>query len=80
MDECFIIDLSEYPELLTPSDLVKLGLYTSTDAAYLARVRGLSPDFIQRKGIKGQKGKIFYTKKNILDFLKKHFCDGSIKK
>lgn len=57
------ITLEEYPEFLSSVHLVKLGIYNSIDAAYLARVRSNSPAFIKMKH------KILYPKKAVIDFL-----------
>lgn len=71
MDE-FIKDLTkDMPPFLTPHDLVSLGLYPSVDAAYLARARGYSPDYIKN----GRK--ILYPKSTIIEFLKKRMRSGS---
>lgn len=59
------------PDLLATQDLVSLGLYPSTDAAYLARIRGKSPDFLKI----GRK--VLYPKASVMDFLKKCLCSGA---
>ncbi len=63
-------DLKDLPILLQSSDLVKMGLYASVDAAYLARVRGCSPAFMKLKG------KILYSKSAVIDFLLKRIKDN----
>jgi hypothetical protein len=55
--------LNKYPEFLTPTDLVKLGLYPSTDASYLARARGEGPEFIKLKR------KVLYSKEAVMKWV-----------
>lgn len=60
------------PELLSSHHLVDLGLYTSINAAYLARLRCDSPDFLKLKG------KILYPKNNVIEFLEARMKKGSL--
>lgn len=62
------------PELLSSQHLVELGLYASIDAAYLARLRSNSPDYLKLKG------KILYPKSNVLEFLEARMRQGSTTK
>jgi len=55
--------LKDYPLFMTPLDLVEAGLYISTDAAYLARMRGHGPSFVKLKH------KVLYPKTAIIKFL-----------
>ncbi len=64
--------LKDYPELMKSSDLVALGLYRNTDAAYIARIRGNSPDYIKIGGI------IKYPKSSVIKFMKERFISGSV--
>ena len=57
------IRVSDLPEFLTSADLIRLGLYTSTDACYFARKTGNSPDFIQIKR------KVLYPRDGVIKFL-----------
>lgn len=51
------------PEFLNSQHLVELGLYSSVDAAYLARVRGHSPHFLKLKR------KVLYPKSSVIEFI-----------
>jgi hypothetical protein len=51
------------PDFLRPEDLISLGLYTTSDAAYWARTKGESPTFIKL----GRR--ILYPKKAVIEFL-----------
>ena len=62
----------QLPELLSTKDLVNLGFWPYQDAAFLARRKGNSPDFL-RIG-----SKILYTKTSVFAFIEKHSRDGSI--
>ncbi len=55
--------LDHMSEFLSAQDLVFLGIYTSIDAAYLARKRSNSPAFIKLRH------KILYPKKAVIEFL-----------
>lgn len=59
------------PEFLTSQNLVDLGLYTSIDSVYLARVKGPSAPFIKMKR------KILYPKKLLIEFLEGRFELGN---
>lgn len=61
---------SSLPEFLSSHDLVSLGLFISTDAAYVARVRGNSPEFLKI----GRK--IIYPKANVLRFIDERLTSG----
>ena len=65
-----IHDLSSYPDLLTTKHLVALGLFSSLDAAYVARRRNNSPDFIQVKR------RVIYPKAAVQEFMQKHTHQG----
>ena len=39
--------LAEMPAFMTPADLVELGLFKDTQAAYYARIRGYAPEFVR---------------------------------
>lgn len=58
-----IEELKDFPVLLDSHDLVKIGLYPSIDACYLARKRGHSPSFIKLKR------KVIFSKTAVIDFL-----------
>jgi len=62
------------PDLLSPIDLVKIGLFGSRNAACMARVNGKSPDWIKVGG------RIRYPKTSVIDFIKENLKDGSQKK
>jgi len=64
------INLDSLPELLSPKDLVNLGLYRSLDGAYIARLKGVAPDYIKVRK------KIYYPKKKVLEFLENHMKSG----
>jgi len=66
MSKQIFSQLDSFPEFLTSNHLVDLGLYTSIDAAYSARIHGKSPDFLQFKR------KILYPKTSVLQFLEQH--------
>jgi hypothetical protein len=61
--ESTVSALYSLPELLSSNDLVTLGLFSSPDSAYLARMRGNSPDFIKV----GRK--ILYPKFSVIQFI-----------
>jgi hypothetical protein len=63
--------LDTMPELLSSHDLVTLGLFCSTNAAYLARLRGHSPDFIKVGGL------VKYPKVKIVEFINSRIQNGS---
>ncbi len=65
-------DFDSLPTLLSSSDLVEIGLYRDINAAFIARKRGLCPDFIKLKR------KILYKKSSVLDFIEQHTHKGSI--
>jgi hypothetical protein len=58
--------LKDYPEFLQSTDLVKLGIYRRTDAAFLARRDKLGPPFMKMKR------KILYPKKELIKYLLKN--------
>lgn len=64
---------SKLPELLTPKDLVDIGLYKSLQACSVARNKKEGPEFfrISHKGV-------LYPKKSILEFLRKHMQEKAI--
>jgi len=55
--------LNNMNEFLTSQDLIDLGLYSSLDAAYVARIKSNSPQFIKMKH------RILYPKKAVIEFL-----------
>lgn len=59
------------PELLSSHDLVDLGLFRSPTAAYLARLRGYSPDYIKIGNL------VKYPKSKVLEFIQKQLQNGS---
>lgn len=54
------------PELCSPKDLVKIGIYKTEMGAWHARKKGTSPEFF-----KLPEGHVLYPKESIIDFLKK---------
>ncbi len=60
------------PELLSGEDLVRIGLYPNKAAAYLARYRGQSPDFVKI----GKK--ILYPKESVVQFLNRNLKKGDV--
>jgi len=59
------------PDLVTPKDLVKLGIYKSEQAAYAARQKGRCPEYFRIP----QRG-VLYPKAAVIEFLEKHSFDG----
>jgi hypothetical protein len=66
--------LSKYPHFLNAYHLVELGLFPSTDAAYLARVRGHTPPFLKM----GRK--VLYPTVELIKWLNENSCAGSVAK
>lgn len=62
--------LEAYPKFLTSNDLVNLGLFRSSDLAYLARRKGKSPDYVKF----GRK--VLYPKSCVIDFIQTRFKKG----
>lgn len=62
--------LAKYKEFLTTKDLVGMGLYSSIDLAYAARLIGDSPNFVKMKR------KILYPKAEVIKFLEGRLKDG----
>jgi hypothetical protein len=62
------------PELLSSQDLITLGLFSSPDAAYVARLHGNSPDFIKLRR------KILYPKSSVIQFIEDRLKKGCIPK
>lgn len=60
-----LLSLKEMPEFLSTKDLVKLNLYPSIGAAYVARKRKLGPKYIKMHH------KILYPKNDLIAFLEK---------
>lgn len=58
--------LESLPEFLTTSQLINIGLYPSNNAAYIARAKGQSPNFIQVNR------KVLYPKSSVLNFIERH--------
>jgi hypothetical protein len=71
MNESITNKLDSMPELLSSHDLVTLGLYRSTTAAYMVRLRGHSPDFIKVGGL------VKYPKAKIVEFISSRIQNGS---
>lgn len=71
MTESITSKLESMPEFLSSHDLVTLGMYRSTTAAYLARLRGHSPDFIKVGGL------VKYPKSKIVEFINSRIQNGS---
>lgn len=63
------ISLNDLPEFLSPSDLVKLGLFSSKEVARKARKDGSGPKFIQL----GPR-KVKYPKANLQEFVQSKKC------
>jgi len=63
--------LEKLPEFLSSEDLVKLGIYSSIDAAYQARAAGHSPSFIKLNH------KIIYPRKAVIEFLERRLHSES---
>lgn len=57
--------LEQMPEYLSTQHLIALGIYSSVDAAYQARINGYSPDYIKIRR------KILYDKKAVIEFLER---------
>lgn len=71
MNQSITSQLESMPDLLTSHDLVKLGLFRSTDAAYLARLRGHSPDYVKVGGL------VKYPKAKVIEFINSRLQNGS---
>ncbi len=63
--------LNHMSEFLSSQDLVDLGIYKSTDAAYLARIRSNSPSYIKLKHL------VLYPKQAVIEFLEQRTHYGS---
>jgi hypothetical protein len=70
MNPSLLSTFSSLPELLSSQHLVELGLYPSLDAAYLARIRGHSPDFLKLHK------KVLYPKRSVLEFIEHRMQKG----
>jgi len=68
--EGFVKKLASYPELLSTNDLCELGLYKSQGAAYIARKKGNSPDYLVMPH------RILYARSSVIQFLKNRFKKG----
>lgn len=66
LDEYIEKIIKELPELCSPSDLVRVGLYTDEQAAYRGRVRGDGPPFFKMHYI------VVYPKKGVIEYFKIH--------
>ena len=62
------------PDLLSPTDLVKYGIYKSNQAAYEARRKGDCPGFLRiaRRGI-------VYPKESVIKFLSEKYVQPLVK-
>lgn len=67
----YLDSFSSFPEFLSSHDLVSLGLFASTDSAYVARVRGHSPAFLKI----GRK--IVYPKASVIQFIQDRLTNSS---
>ncbi len=70
MQDKIFSNLEKFPDFLSCHDLVTLGLFINSEAAYLARLRGNSPDWLKL----GRK--ILYPKQSIIDFIDRHMRQG----
>ena len=71
MDESLKSNLKDQlPELFSTQNLVDLGFWPNQDAAYLARRKGHSPDYIKVGA------KILYPKSSVITFIEKHLKNG----
>ena len=70
MQNALISNFDSLPPLLSTQNLVDLGLYSSIDAAYAARLKGHSPDFIKLHR------KILYTKASVIEFIERRTHKG----
>lgn len=59
------------PEFISSHDLVKLGLFSSADKAYVARVRGNGPAFLKI----GRR--VMYPKASVMQFINDHLMHSS---
>lgn len=66
-----ITRLDNLPAFLSSQDLVDLGIFPSIDSAYLARLRGISPDFFKV----GRK--VVYPKSSVEKFIQDRMQHGS---
>jgi hypothetical protein len=64
--------LDKLPDFLNTKHLVGLGLYSSINAAHMARVKGINPDYIKFNK------RILYRQSDVINFLEKRLRDGSI--
>ena len=64
--------LESLPEFMSGHDLIKLGLFKTLNALYVARTRGTAPDHI--KIVR----KILYPRDAVIEFIKAHTQNGSI--
>lgn len=60
------------PDLATPKDLVKAGIYKTEQAAYAARTKGRSPPYLRIP----QRG-VIYPKAGVIEFLEKNTHDDA---
>lgn len=67
-------DLQSLPEFLRPYELVELGLFVTTKAAYFARLRGKSPDFLKIGS------RVLYPRASVVEFITRNLQQGSIVK
>lgn len=70
MEKSLISNFESLPALLSSNDLIKLGLYSSIDAAYVARIRGQSPTFLKLTR------KILYPKQGVIEFIEQRMHKG----
>lgn len=66
-----ISKLASLPDFLSSNDLVDLGLFSSPDSVYFARMKGNSPDFIKL----GRR--VIYPKASVIQFLERHTKKGN---
>jgi hypothetical protein len=65
--------IANLPEFLSSQDLVSLGLFSSTDSAYVTRIRGGGPEFLKV----GKK--VLYPKSSLLRFIETRLTDSSLR-
>ena len=72
MNPNLITSLEHLPEFLSSEHLVHLGIYTSIDSAYQARMNGHSPGWIKLKH------KVLYPKKAVIEFLEQRMTVNEV--
>jgi hypothetical protein len=72
MEQNIFQNYESLPELLSSSDLVKLGLFENEGTAFLARHRGVSPPYVKF----GRR--VLYPKKLLMDFFCQRLNKGDV--